>query len=156
MLMTLIALFVVIPWLELTLLLLVGHRIGVLPTLGIIILTGVSGAWLARSQGVRAWRRVHEALASGRVPAGELVEGLLVLIAGVLLLTPGFFTDTVGFALLVPVIRAGAATLLLSHFSRRVSCRTYRMDPGPEPDENYRDPDTIEGRALRVEDAEDE
>lgn len=101
----LILLFTVVPFVELALLLWIGGQLGALPTVGLILLTGVLGAALARHQGLATWRRFGRALDAGRLPGRELLEGLLILLAGALLLTPGVLTDAVGFALLVPPVR---------------------------------------------------
>ncbi len=112
MLVRLLLLFTVVPVLELMLLLELGRVVGLAPTLAIVLLTGVVGAWLARWQGLATLRTVQTEMAGGRVPAGALVDGLLILVAGALLLTPGLLTDTVGFLLLVPPTRAAVRTAL--------------------------------------------
>jgi UPF0716 protein FxsA len=101
----LLLLFTTVPLVELALLLWIGARIGVLPTVALILGTGVAGASLARLQGLATWRRFQAALAAGRLPGSELLEGLLILVAGALLLTPGILTDAAGFLLLVPPAR---------------------------------------------------
>lgn len=105
MLPRLILLFTAVPFLELALLVWIGGEIGFLPTVALVLLTGVAGAALARHQGLATWRRFQAALAAGRLPGRELLEGLLVLLAGALLLTPGVLTDAAGFVLLVPPAR---------------------------------------------------
>jgi UPF0716 protein FxsA len=90
---------------ELYILIEAGRIIGVGPTIGLIMLTGVAGAWLARSQGVEIIRRIQEETARGQMPAITLIDGALVLVGGLLLLTPGFFTDVLGFSFLVPITR---------------------------------------------------
>ena len=89
MLPALLLLFITIPFLELYLLLELGRRVGALPTIALTIATGVLGAALARAQGFAALRRIQRDSASGQLPAGALLEGALILVAGVLLLTPG-------------------------------------------------------------------
>jgi UPF0716 protein FxsA len=101
----LILLFTTVPLLELALLLWIGSRVGVLPTVALILLTGVLGAALARHQGFATWRRFDAALSEGRLPGRELAEGLLILVAGAVLLTPGVLTDAAGFLILVPAVR---------------------------------------------------
>jgi len=98
-------LFVTIPVIELFIFLVIGQRIGIPMTLGIILFTGFLGAYLAKSQGLKALARYQESLSRGRLPHEAIIESLLILIAGVLLLTPGFLTDSIGFALLVPSVR---------------------------------------------------
>ncbi len=132
----LLFLFVVVPAVELGLLIEIGSRFGTLPTLGLLIVTGVVGAALARRPGLGVLRRVPEEVAEGRVPASSLVDGVLILIAGALLMTPGVLTDAVGFLCLVP----GARSLLKREIWRRVEraaregrieVRTYGSGFGP-------------------------
>lgn len=90
---------------ELYILIEAGQIIGIWPTIGLIMLTGIAGAWLARSQGVEILRKIQEETARGQMPAITLINGALVLVGGLLLLTPGFFTDALGFSFLVPATR---------------------------------------------------
>ncbi|HJO10069.1 MAG TPA: FxsA family protein [Verrucomicrobiota bacterium] len=101
----LIILFITIPLVELYLLAVVGSRVGSLPTIMLVILTGVWGAYLAKSQGYSILARIQAETAAGRVPTDELTDGLLVLIGGIVLLTPGLLTDMAGFFLMVPGFR---------------------------------------------------
>jgi len=114
------ALFVSVALIELALFVVVGSRIGVGPTLGIILLTGMLGAALTKSQGTRALRNFRQASAEGRLPHAEIVEGLMILIAGALLLSPGFFTDLIGFAILVPPIRAALRKTVVAFLMQRI------------------------------------
>ena len=98
--------FILIPVVELFLLIEIGRRIGTLPTLLLIVATGVMGAWLVRLQGLSVLRRVQAEMAVGRMPAGAMVDGIIILIAGVVLMTPGVLTDAFGFACLVPAVRS--------------------------------------------------
>jgi UPF0716 protein FxsA len=97
--------FVFIPVMELYILIEAGRIIGLAPTVGLIMMTGVAGAWLARSQGVEILRRIQEETSRGQMPATTLIDGALILVGGLLLLTPGFFTDALGFSFLVPSTR---------------------------------------------------
>lgn len=115
----LIVLFVTVPLAELALLIWVGARIGTLTTIAIVILTGILGATLARLQGVAAWRRFQERTARGELPQGDLIDGLLILIAGAVLLTPGLITDAAGFALLVPPVRAAIRRAIAMRLGKR-------------------------------------
>ena len=101
----LLTLFVVVPFVELYILIELGSRIGVAATLGIVIITGIVGAYLAKYEGLYVLRRIQMELASGSMPADALFDGVLVLIGGVLLLTPGILTDATGFLLLLPASR---------------------------------------------------
>jgi len=97
--------FVFVPIMELYILIEAGRIMGLAPTIGLIIMTGVAGAWLARSQGVEILRRIQEETSRGQMPATILIDGALILVGGLLLLTPGFFTDALGFSFLVPLTR---------------------------------------------------
>ena len=110
MLLKLFLAFTIIPFLEIYLLIKIGSYIGVLNTLIIVILTGFMGALLARYQGLQTMLRVRENLARGEMPAEHLLDALLILLAGIVLLTPGFLTDLAGFIILIPTTR--------SHFKR--------------------------------------
>lgn len=114
-------LFITVPLIELFLFLLVGQRIGIGATFGLVLLTGLLGATLARSQGLRALTRYREALAQGRLPHDAVIDGLLILVAGALLLTPGFLTDTIGFLLLVPQGRTLVRERIESSLKRKLT-----------------------------------
>jgi UPF0716 protein FxsA len=116
----LLLLFTVVPVVELALLVQLGRVIGLAPTVAIVFLTGITGAALARWQGLLALRRVQNELAEGRVPAGALVDGLLIFVAGAMLLTPGLITDAAGFLLLVPPTRAAVRRALVEAFRKRL------------------------------------
>ena len=108
-------LFLSIPLLEIYLLLKVGSSIGVLPTVVLVVLTAVIGVWLLRLQGFATFIKAQKSLAQGQVPAMEMLEGLMLFIAGALLLTPGFFTDTIGFLFLIPFSRIWIAKSILKN-----------------------------------------
>lgn len=116
----LLALFVLLPLAELALLIQIGQWIGLGWTLALVVATGFLGAALARRQGLRAWVAIQTELRAGRMPARELVDGLLILIGGIVLLTPGILTDLAGFALLVPATRAAVKRSLQRRFERAV------------------------------------
>ncbi len=126
----LLLLFTTVPLVELALLLWIGARIGVGPTIALILVTGVAGASLARHQGLATWRRFQAALAAGRLPGDELLEGLLILVAGALLLTPGVLTDAVGFLLLVPPARRRIVRLAEVRLRGRVTVGAARRPGG--------------------------
>lgn len=111
---SLVLLFVAVPLLELYILIHVGSLIGILPTIGICILTAVIGASLLRYQGIQTIARVQSKLSQGEIPATDMLEGVILLLCGFLLLTPGFFTDMIGFLCLIPAFRTFVATRLLS------------------------------------------
>ena len=114
---TLLFLFIVIPTAELVLLMMLGVRIGWMPTLGLIVFTGILGATLARQQGLSILRKIQTEMQNGRPPALEMVEGAMIVIGGMVLLTPGIITDGLGFALLVPGIRRAIANKIQKHFT---------------------------------------
>jgi UPF0716 protein FxsA len=104
--------FTVVPLLELYLLIGIGRQAGVLPTLGMVLVSGVLGAWLAKREGRRVLRSWRAATSQGRLPEDGILSGALVLVGGVLLVTPGVLTDVVGFLLLIPPTRRFIAARL--------------------------------------------
>ena len=102
-------LFLSVPLVELWFLIKVGGWIGALPTVALTVMTAVIGASLARLQGLKTLLRMRQTVARGETPAVEVIEGVLLLVAALLLLTPGFFTDALGFACLLPAIRRALA-----------------------------------------------
>ena len=107
-------LFIVMPVLEMWLLITVGSQIGAMATIGLVLLTAVVGAGLLREQGFATLWRGQRKLQEGQLPAQEIVEGIVLAVSGALLLTPGFFTDAIGFAGLIPPIRALFVRTVLS------------------------------------------
>jgi UPF0716 protein FxsA len=99
-------LFILVPLAELAAIIAVGKSIGVLATLLLLLVFSLAGAWLAKREGLVAWRRFQLALTEGRVPTREVADGAIVLLAGALLLVPGFLTDLLGLLLLIPVSRS--------------------------------------------------
>ncbi len=114
-------LFIALPALELALLIEIGRQIGTVPTLMLIVVTGVLGATLARSQGLRVLGEVQRELAQGRLPTGSLIDGLLILIAAAVLVTPGVLTDAFGFLCLAPGFRSVVKRELLRRLERAVA-----------------------------------
>ena len=108
----LLALFILVPIIEIYVLLSVGHLIGLFPTILLVLATGVAGAQLARSQGLQLVKKIQQELATGRMPTEELIDGAMVLAGGLLLLTPGFCTDLTGFLLLAPFSREPLKSML--------------------------------------------
>lgn len=107
--------FFLVPLGEIYLLIKVGGLIGAMPTIGLVILTAALGAWMLRRQGFATLRRAQAALEQGILPARELLEGVILLIGGALLLTPGFITDILGFACLFPPTRLWLINQLIRH-----------------------------------------
>ncbi|HSR66749.1 MAG TPA: FxsA family protein [Acidobacteriota bacterium] len=116
----LLILFILIPAVELMLLVEIGRRIGTLATIGLIVFTGMLGAFLARRQGLKVWRQLQSELSQGRPPAATLVEGVLILVAGAVLMTPGVLTDAFGFLLLIPPCRRVLRKWLFAWFANSV------------------------------------
>ena len=111
----LLLLFLAVPLIEIYLLLKIGSLIGVVPPILTVVATAVIGVWLLRIQGVSTLRRVQTTLDRGEIPAIEMVESMILLFGGMLLLTPGFFTDAIGFLCLIPVTRQRIALYLLKN-----------------------------------------
>ncbi|MGC9418316.1 MAG: FxsA family protein [Rhodovulum sp.] len=143
--MWLFLLFLAVPLIEIALFIQVGGAIGLWPTLGIVILTAIIGTWLIRQQGALAMDQLRASFRELRDPAEPLAHGAMILFSGALLLTPGFFTDAVGFALLMPPVRAAAYRWL----SKRIVVQS--MTYGTAPQRNPRAPgDVIEGDFKEV------
>ncbi|MGL5858609.1 MAG: FxsA family protein [Angustibacter sp.] len=117
------ALLLVVPIIEIAVIVAVGRAIGGWQTLALLVVESAIGAWLVRREGIRAWRALRDASTVGRLPAGELADGVLILVGGTLLLTPGFATDVVGFFFVLPVSRPWArralARLITSGLAQR-------------------------------------
>jgi UPF0716 protein FxsA len=126
MLLPLVLLFIAIPIVEIYVIIQVGQAIGALWTILLLVADSILGSVLMRVQGRAAWRRFNEAIAAGRVPAREVLDGVLVIFGGALLLTPGFVTDVFGLAFLLPPTRALIRRLLV----RRVAGRFVVATPG--------------------------
>ncbi|WKE65029.1 FxsA family protein [Gallaecimonas kandeliae] len=105
-------LFLIVPFIEISLLIKLGGIIGVVPTVALMVITAVIGARLVRQAGFATWAEAQRRLAAGEVPGQQICEGLLLLIAGVMLLTPGLLTDLAGIVLLVPSVRGKLAAKL--------------------------------------------
>jgi UPF0716 protein FxsA len=133
-------LLVSVPLVEIYVLIQVGRVIGAGTTVVLVVFTAVLGAWLLRGQGLATVARARASLDQGQLPAQELVEGLILLLAGVLLLTPGFVTDALGFAALVPAVRHTLAGALAARLSiHAVPGRRPQPGPGPSgPDSSTR------------------
>ncbi len=123
-----LAIFVIAPLVELYVLIEVGARIGAFSTIALSVFTAVLGGWLVRLQGFAVLYRVQSAMARGEPPALELLEGALLLLTGLALLLPGFITDAVGFALLIPPLRR---TLVLWYLRRQGMLRPGGRQPPP-------------------------
>jgi UPF0716 protein FxsA len=119
------------PLAELYVIIKVGEAIGALDTILLLIAGAPLGTWALRSQGSAAWRRMTEAIAAGKPPARHVIDGALVVAGGALLIVPGFITDVIGIALLLPPSRALVRILLVRNFASRLVVRTARFTRRP-------------------------
>ncbi len=136
--------FLMVPLIEIALFIQVGGLIGLWPTLAIVVVTAVLGTALVRSQGRLAMGRLRNSFAELDDPTEPLAHGAMILLSGALLLTPGFFTDAVGFALLIPTVRSSVFRYLQS----KVEVRSFQMGstPGPASGQSAAKPgDVIDG-----------
>ena len=113
-----------LPILEIVVIVAVGEAIGGWPTFLLIVATSLLGAWLIRREGAKAWRALDQAVRSGRMPAREIADGIVVVVGGGLLVVPGFVTDVVGLVLVLPFVRPVARNLLAAVISRRLVTQT--------------------------------
>ena len=111
----LFCLFVVLPYLEIVAFTILGGAIGIFPTLFLILFTGMVGAAMAKQGGVESWQRIQRTMREGKDPSREMINGLLLLVAGIALIIPGFITDIIGLLLLLPFVRE----LMIEHLSKR-------------------------------------
>jgi UPF0716 protein FxsA len=139
-------LFILVPMVEIYFLIQVGGLIGAIPTIALVVFTALLGAMLLRLQGWATLQRTRMSMAEGRVPALEVLEGVLLVFAGALLLTPGFVTDIIGFLLLVPPLRQ----MLIRWFISKSDI--HMQPPTGGPQSRHHDPHTIEGEYRRDDD----
>ena len=122
----LVLLFLVVPLVELYVIIQVGQAFGALNTIALLILISAAGAWLVKREGMSVWRRFQRQVESGSVPGKEIADGVMILFAGALLMSPGFLTDLLGIALLLPPVRAVVRGVLMKQASRRAGI--FRID----------------------------
>lgn len=140
----LFVIFLLVPLLEIYLLIKVGGIIGAMPTVFLVVFTAVLGAYLIRIQGFSTLARVRETAAKGGIPAIEMLEAAVLLVAGALLLTPGFFTDAIGFACLIPPLRRFVILRLLQQYFQPAS-PSRRPRRHSRSRQQHHQPDVIEG-----------
>lgn len=148
----LLVLFIVIPLIEIYLLIQVGGLIGVWYTVALVVFTAVLGTMLLRWQGLATIGRVQASLGAGQIPAIEMIEGVVLLLCGALLLTPGFFTDALGFLCLITPLRRGVIIAVMSRFGaiiRPAGAGADRSGAKPTGDSG---PATLEGEYRREDD----
>ena len=139
MLLRLLLLFTIVPTVELVLLLILADKTSWQFTVGLILLTGLVGAALARYEGLRCLRRIQDQLSAGRVPGNSLMDGMMILVAGALLVTPGVLTDLLGFALLLPPFRSLIRRYVKSRFEANIRLHMPAGGWPPEGDQPPRD-----------------
>ena len=137
----LVFLFIAVPIAEITVLIRVGSAIGVPYTIVFVIFTAVLGAYLVRQQGFATLNKLQQETNAGRVPAMQIAEGVALLFAGAVLMTPGFITDAIGFALLIPQIRQALIAFAGRHFVSANVATGYGTHPSQQRSHN----DVIEG-----------
>ena len=154
MLARLLLLFTIVPFIELALLLPLGEAIGLWPTLGLILVTAVLGAVLGKRAGLGAWRRIQGDLAHGRLPGDSMLDGLIVLVACTLLVTPGVLSDLTGLALLIPPLRSPVRRYLKARFTKRLQNQSITViDVHPRrgaPASGYGDDDATSGGVIDI------
>ena len=157
MLLLLFLLFTLIPMIELYLLWHLGSIFGPLTTISVVLLTGFVGAWLAKMQGWLTMFRIRSELASGKLPAEAMGDGVMLLVAGVLLITPGVITDVVGLSLLLPPVRIVVRKLLKHWFAKHVKIETNASfwQSGATTNAPPRNPNVVEGRVVDAHVVED-
>lgn len=153
--MWLFALFVGVPILEIALFIQVGGWLGLWPTLGIVILTALAGTLLLRTQGVQTLGRLQSSVSEGKNPMDPIAHGALILIAAVLLLTPGFFTDITGLSLLIPTVRKYLIKSGANKFATKGFVFASGQQAGPPPN-HPANADTVDGEFEVVEDVDDD
>jgi len=144
--MPLLLLFLGIPLLEITLFIQVGGVIGLGWTLGIVVFTAVLGAWMVRSQGLQAMMNLRTSFSNLEDPTEPLAHGAMILFSGALLLTPGFFTDFIGFALLVPAVR----TRVYQYLRTRIKVRKFEMGGAAQHTQRTHNDQIIDGEFEEI------
>ena len=146
----LLLLFILTPLIELWLLMAVGAPFGPTPTIALVLITGTLGAMLSRRQGLQTWLSIQQQMQQGKLPTDSLLDGLMIFVAGLLLITPGILTDVVGFSLLVPLVRQGLRHRLRESFRVQTNVHVHGFGgpfpgqgptPGPNPDDEIIDVD---------------
>lgn len=125
----LVLLFLVVPLAELYVIIQVGQAFGALNTIALLIIISAVGAWLVKREGMSVWKRFQRQIEAGAVPGKEIADGVMILFAGALLMSPGFLTDLLGIALLLPPVRAVIRGVLMKQAAKRAGIiRVQRFD----------------------------
>lgn len=139
--MWIILILVAVPIIEIALFIELGGWVGLWPTIALVIITAILGGLLLRMQGFAAMQKLQASVAEGGDPRGPLAHGVMILIAGLLMLTPGFFTDAVGFALLLPPVRSGLIAWLGPKLAARATFTGQGFGPGMQTGQDRPRPD---------------
>ncbi|MGB0660512.1 MAG: FxsA family protein [Mangrovicoccus sp.] len=152
--MPLLIAFIAIPLIEIGLFVQIGGILGLWTTLAIVLLTAIIGASMVRSQGMTTLAQLQNSMSQGQDPTEHLVHGAMILFSGMLLLTPGFFTDAVGFSLLVPQIRQAVFAWGRRHFAAKMvvmgQSQGFQTHHGTQPHHSAQDSTIIDGQAQEV------
>ena len=143
-----LSVFILVPIIEIYLLIKVGSAIGAFNTVLLVLITAVIGVALLRKQGLSTLQKVQSQMQHGELPATSMLEGMLLFFAGALLLTPGFFTDSIGFLLMIPPLRKVFALWLLERSGWIVQMQTHADSHHPHHDHSH----TLEGEYRRRDD----
>jgi UPF0716 protein FxsA len=134
----LVALFLLVPIVELYVLIKVGRSVGVGNTIAIVLFVSVVGAWLVKREGLKTLRRIQEQLGSGKLPTDEVIDGGLIMLSGALMLTPGFVTDLFAIAPLIPPVRKIVRRQVKARYGKRISVASsmpFGFPDAPAPDD---------------------
>ena len=149
----LLFLFIVIPLLDLFLLIWISKFTGLVATIGLVILTGFIGAWLAKQQGSLVKGQIKDRLSQQQMPADLIGDGAMILFAAGLLLTPGLLTDLLGFSLLIPDCRSQYKKVFAQHFKSSFNFQVFTPQSNP-PRHHPDDPNIIDGEVVEKPDAD--
>ena len=144
-------LFTVVPLIELYLLIAIGRILGPIPTIGLVLVTGAVGAWFARLEGARVIRRWQEAMARQELPKDGVIDGFLIFIGGVMLITPGILTDIAGLSMVMPPTRRMIAGFVRAWFERQIASGHVQVYASGYNVGRSRDQDVIEVEGEVVE-----
>lgn len=139
----LLLLFIIVPIVEIYILVKAGQYIGSMNTIAIVILTGIAGAAFAKSQGAQIIFKIRSALSQGQLPGRELLQGAMILAGGIMLLTPGFLTDLLGFSLLFPLTRGFYTDWAMKYFKRKFRTGQWRYTSHSSHDYDQEQEDVI-------------
>lgn len=156
MLARLLLLFILVPLVELILLMYLADRTHWWVAVSLVVVTGFTGTLLARSQGVKTYRRIHESMSQGQIPTDALIDAAMILVAGALLLTPGMLTDALGLSLLVPPCRRWYRRRLVRWFRSRFTFQMETSDGTRQTDSEVIDSYVVPPRARTLESGSDE